>query len=60
MYTTRPMMTVGVLRGWVKWRNVNVGIVELVGELKNEKNAPVMATQLNAISILKRGRKGNI
>lgn len=60
MYTTRQMMTVGVLKGWGEWKGANVGIVELVGEPKNVKNVPVMATPLNAISILKRGRKGNI
>ena len=51
------MIMVGVLRGWVNWRDVNVGIMELVGAQENEKNVLVMEIQLNAISILKKERK---
>lgn len=51
------MIMVGVLRGWVKWRDVNVGIMEIAGALKNAKNVLVMEIQLNAISIQKKERK---
>ena len=37
MYTIQPMIMVGVLRGWVKWRDVNVGIMELVEAQENVK-----------------------
>ena len=42
MYIIQPMIMVGVLRGWVKWRDVNVGIMELVGKQENAKNVLVM------------------
>ena len=51
------LMMVGVLRGWVKWRDVNVGIMELVGAQENVKNALVMAMSLNAIFTLREERK---
>lgn len=57
MYTIQPTIMVGALKGWVKWRDVNVGIMELVGEQGNVKNVLVMAIQANVISIPKKGRK---
>lgn len=51
------MMTVGALKEWVKWRDVNVGTMELVGEQKNAKNVLAMEIQLNAIYIQKKERK---
>lgn len=54
------MIMVGVLKGWVKWRDVNVGIMELVGEQENAKNVLVMEIQPIAISIQKKkGKESN-
>lgn len=57
MYTIQPMIMDGVLKGWVKWRDVSIGIMKLVGEQENAKYALVMVIQLNAIFIQKKERK---